>query len=166
MLIALFALTVTSATGPTGPTRSLKDFAQSCFDRAKGQAELDFCSAGEAEAKKHTVEDAEAVACFDKELTQMGMNMCAGAEFQRADRALNAAWAKAKAWTKDDSQSAKLLLESQRAWLKFRDTQCELISDENRGGSIVPLVYGKCMTGLTRQRTETLVSFAKPWDEQ
>lgn len=161
MLIAVLAL---AAANPA-PQPS-KEFVQACFERAKEQAELDFCSAGEAEAKKHTIEDAEAVACFDKELSQMGMNMCAGQEFERADKALNSAWAKAKDWVKDDPQAAKLLLESQRAWLKFRDAQCELISDQNRGGSIVPLVHGKCLTGLTRDRTEALANFAKPWDEQ
>ena len=162
MLILLFA----AAVAPTPPPQPSEEFVRACYDRAKGQAELDFCSAGEAEAKKHGIEDAEAVACFDKELSQMGMNMCAGQEFERADKALNAAWSKAKGWVKDDPQATKVLLESQRAWLKFRDAQCELISDQNRGGSIVPLVHGKCLTSLTRERTEALANFAKPWDEQ
>ena len=161
MLIAVLAL----AAADPAPLPST-EFVQACFERAKGQAELDFCSAGEAEAKKHTIEDAEAVACFDRELSQMGMNMCAGAEYERADKAMNAAWVKAKDWAKDDPRAAKLLLESQRAWLKFRDAQCELISDQNRGGSIVPLVHGKCLAGLTKDRTEMLLNFAKPWDDQ
>jgi uncharacterized protein YecT (DUF1311 family) len=163
MFTALIALA--AATGAPASVPS-KEFVQACYERAKSQAELDFCSAGEAEAKKHDLEDAEAVACFDKELSQMGMNICAGQESERADKALNLAWAKAKDWVKDDAQAAKLLLESQRSWLKYRDAECELIADENRGGSIVPLEHGKCLTGLTKERTEALTNFAKPMDEQ
>ncbi|HVI06279.1 MAG TPA: lysozyme inhibitor LprI family protein [Sphingomicrobium sp.] len=106
------------------------------------------------------------MACFNKELTQMGMNMCAGREFERADRDLNLEWAKAKGWAKDDPQTSRLLLRSQRAWLKYRDAQCELMADEDRGGSIAPLEQGKCLTGMTRERTEALANFAKPLDQQ
>lgn len=155
MIAALFILLA-------APQEKPKSFAEQCFERAKGQAELNFCSAGQAEATKLEIADAEAVACFDREMSQMGMNRCAAEEYERADKRLNTAWAKAKASAKDDPQSAKLLLESQRSWIRFRDAQCALEADENRGGSIVPLVELLCMTNLTGDRIKALAQMADP----
>ena len=163
MLTALIALAAATPGQASSPSQ---EFVRACYERAKSQVELDFCAAGEVEAKKHRVEDAEAVICFGKELTQMGMNSCAEQEFERADKALNLAWTNAKGWVKDDPQASALLLESQRAWLKYRDAQCAFIADENRGGSIVPLEHSKCLSNLTKERTEALTNFAKPLDEQ
>ncbi len=139
-----------------------KTFAEQCFERAHGQAELDFCSAGQAEGTKHDVHDAEAVACFDREMSQMGMNQCAAEEYARADKKLNAMWSTAQSWAKSDPHSSKLLLESQRAWLKYRDAHCAMVADENRGGSIVPLVELTCLTGLTVDRTKSLSQLMAP----
>ena len=148
MIAALFLM--------VAPAETPKAFAQLCFERALSQADLDFCSAGQAEATKHEIEDAEAVVCFDREMSQMGMNRCAAEEYERADKKLNAQWAKVQAWAKDDRQSAKLLLDSQRSWIKYRDAHCAMVADENRGGSIVPLVELICMTGMTTDRTKAL----------
>ena len=155
MIAALFLLLAAAEEKP-------KSFAEQCFERAKGQAELNFCSAGQAEATKQEITDAEATACLDRELSQMGMNRCAAEEYERADKRLNTEWAKAKAWAKDDWQSARLLLESQRNWIKYRDAQCALVADENRGGSIVPLVELQCMTDMTRDRTKGLAQMTDP----
>ena len=154
MIAALFLM--------VAPAETPKSFAEQCFERAKSQAELNFCSAGQAEATKQEITDAEATTCFDREMSQMGMNRCAAEEYERADKKLNAAWAKAKDWAKDDRQSARLLLESQRSWIKYRDAHCAMVADENRGGSIVPLVELLCMTGLTRDRTEALALMMDP----
>jgi uncharacterized protein YecT (DUF1311 family) len=160
LMLSMFA----AAPAPSVPQPS-KEFLQACYDRAKTQEELNFCAAGESEAKKHELQDAEAVVCFNKELSQFGMNMCSGQEFDRADKALNFAWQKAKASTNDD-QATKLLLESQRTWLKFRDAQCASVADENRGGSIVPLVENECLVELTRDRTKQLIEFSTPEDQR
>jgi len=163
----LILLLVGASVVPAAPApRPSKEFVQACYEKAKGQAELNFCAAGEAEAKNHDISDAAATACFDRELTQSGMNMCAGEEFARADKALNEQWARAKEWAKDDAQTRTLLLASQHAWLKYRDAQCRVVADENRGGSIVPLVRSSCLTNLTRDRTKELANLIKPWDER
>lgn len=133
-----------------------KTFAEQCFERAQSQAELDFCSAGQAEATTHEIQDAAAAACFDREMSQIGMNRCAAEEYARADKKLNAQWTKALEWAKGDKLSNRLLLESQRSWNKYRDAQCAIVADENRGGSIVPLIELKCMTGMTTDRTKAL----------
>ena len=95
--------------------------------------------------------------------SQADMNRCAGAEYTRADAAMARQWALTNAAMKrrdlaDTSRGggfgyAGALLESQRAWLKFRDTQCVVEGGQYAGGSIQPMVQARCKTRLTRERT-------------
>ena len=95
-------------------------------------------------------------ACYQADQSQQAMNRCAGDANQRADAALNAQWAKVVAIYGDDAESKKLLLDGQRAWLKYRDAQCQLAALDSRGGSIWPLINSGCFASLTRQRTKEL----------
>jgi uncharacterized protein YecT (DUF1311 family) len=131
------------------------EFVAACHQRATNQAEIDFCVAGERELQVHRIQDAEEVACFDRDQSQQGMNRCAGDAYQRADKALNAEWAKVLA-AFEDAEGKKLLLDGQRAWLKYRDAHCRAAAFENLGGSIWPLINSGCLTSLTRERTREL----------
>ena len=139
---------------PTGPQPS-KEFVAACYARATTQAETNFCAAGQAESTKHEIQDAEEVACYQADYSQQGMNMCAGEAFQRADKALNAQWAKVMAG-KGDKDEDKLLLEAQRAWLKYRDAHCLASAYSSLGGSIWPMLVSGCKAELTRKRTHEL----------
>ena len=101
-------------------------------------------------------EDPEESACYERDQSQQGMNACAGEAFERADKALNAEWAKVLARYGDDAEAKKLALDGQLAWLKYRDAQCELLAYDNRGGSIWPLISSGCLAQLTRERTAEL----------
>ncbi len=95
-------------------------------------------------------------ACYAADQSQQGMNRCAGDAFQRADKALNLQWAKVAAAFANDAESKTLLLDTQRAWLKYRDGQCKLAALDSVGGSIWPLINSSCLAQLTRQRTKEL----------
>ena len=95
-------------------------------------------------------------ACYERDQSQQGMNMCAGQAYERSDKALNDQWAKALAVYGEAAESKKLLLDGQRAWLKYRDAQCDLAAFDNRGGSIWPLIHSGCLANLTRRRTKEL----------
>ena len=95
-------------------------------------------------------------ACYEADQSQQAMNRCAGDAYQRADAALNAQWSKVLAIFGTDAESKTLLLDGQRAWLKYRDAQCKLAALDSRGGSIWPLINSGCLAGLTRQRTKEL----------
>ena len=58
----------------------------------------------------------------------------------------------------DDRQPGyfETLLEGQRAWLKFRDSQCLSESFMARGGSMQPMVDAQCKAYLNDLRTEQL----------
>jgi len=152
MIAALLFATVAQPASAQPPS----EFVRSCYARAQTQAETNFCAAGEQESKTHEVMDAEETTCMDADQSQMGMNRCAGEAFQRADAALNAEWAKVMAAYKGDKDAEKLLLDGQRAWLKYRDAQCQMAAYDSIGGSIWPLINSGCLADLTRRRTREL----------
>ncbi|MEM0899194.1 MAG: lysozyme inhibitor LprI family protein [Pseudomonadota bacterium] len=101
-------------------------------------------------------------------LPQQGMNMCAFEDWQKADRALNEAWPKVRAWAKANDEATiewrpeladteDNLLKAQRAWIAYRDGHCETEGLRYAGGSIVPLIVNSCKAEMTRQRTEELI---------
>lgn len=98
--------------------------------------------------------------------TQARMNQRAGAAFARADAAMTAQWQRTHAYMKGrDARNpgrgggfgyAAALLESQRAWLRFRDTQCVIEGAEFAGGSAQGMAQATCRTRLTDARTAQL----------
>lgn len=98
--------------------------------------------------------------------TQADMNRCAQAALQRADAAMTREWqasyAKMKANDAADTSCgggfgyAAAALASQRAWLKFRDTQCVLEAGRYAGGSMQPLARANCLERLTKERAQQL----------
>jgi len=106
-------------------------------------------------------DDPEETACYKRDESQMAMNMCAGAAYERADKALNAEWQKVLAHYGDDAETKALLLDGQRAWIKYRDAQCEMAAFDNRGGSIWPLINSMCLAELTRKRTAELADLLR-----
>lgn len=102
----------------------------------------------------------------DRGANQGVMNQCAQQAWQRADTEMNEAWRVTYAAMKraDDRNTSRgggfgfpaATLESQRAWLKYRDTQCTLIAGRYQGGSMQPLVRFNCLERMTRDRTRQL----------
>ena len=99
-------------------------------------------------------------------MTQMAMNICAGRDYEAADRKLNAVWKKVSAEMKQldantDIQDGRpgyfqTLLTAQRAWLVYRDTHCRSEGYLARGGSMEPMLISGCKAQLTRARTAQL----------
>lgn len=96
------------------------------------------------------------------------MNTCAGRDFEKADAALNDAYGKALAaipeMATDDPQfNAKsweqVLRASQRAWLAFRDAECDdHVPMFWTGGSGATVDIISCKTEKTEARTKELLS--------
>lgn len=84
--------------------------------------------------------------------TQAELNACTGATFAAADRELNTLYAEMKARLRDDADTAKLLILAQRAWVAWRDAECDLAAAGVAGGSIYPTIRGQCLTELTTAR--------------
>ena len=96
-----------------------------------------------------------AMACPVEIKTQMDIDECAAADYQRADAALNAAWGPVKAHIDSYGDGAKLL-DAQRKWIAFRDAACEAESSV-WGISGWRMIMYSCLARLTRRRTEDLL---------
>ena len=99
--------------------------------------------------------------------TQSDLTLCAQIEFDTADEALNASYrktmARAQATDKDLADlgdnmvgAVEALKSAQRAWIGYRDGQCELAGFEARGGTMEPMLVAGCLAELTIKRTAEL----------
>ncbi len=98
--------------------------------------------------------------------TPIDMNRCGQVAWQRADAAMTREWQASYAAMKarDAANSSRgggfgyaaAALASQRAWLKFRDTQCVLEAGRYAGGSMQPLARSNCLERLTKERAQQL----------
>jgi uncharacterized protein YecT (DUF1311 family) len=99
-------------------------------------------------------------ACMDKAdgVTQH-MVECIDAEIKRQDARLNKAY---KALVADlNPERKKQLLQAQRAWLKFRDTNCAFYYDPE-GGTIARVQAVDCLMTMTANRATELENFKQP----
>lgn len=93
--------------------------------------------------------------------TQGEMNQCAAQERKAADDELNNLYKQITARLKDNPEARQLLVKAQRAWIGFRDTECNFSASGVEGGSVYPLIYGNCITDLTKARVETFKTYLK-----
>jgi len=91
--------------------------------------------------------------------TQAEMNICAGNEYKAADTALNRTYQQLVGML--DAEEKTQLKEAQTAWIKYRDTNCDFVADQYKGGSIRPMILGLCLADVTRNRTAELKSQIK-----
>ena len=113
--------------------------------------------------------DAEPKVDCANAMTQMDINICANEEYEAADKALNVQWAKTRKvmaeWDADiDAENrgaVDSLMKAQRAWIDYRDGQCDAVGYSVWGGTMYPAVVSGCLTELTQKRTEELKDLAK-----
>ncbi|MDL2405345.1 lysozyme inhibitor LprI family protein [Rhizobium calliandrae] len=100
--------------------------------------------------------------------TQMDMNICAQRDYDEADKALNEQYKRTRAamvatdadLDVDQKGAEEALIKAERAWVDYRDGQCEAEGFEARGGSMEPMLVSGCKATLTKQRTEELKTLA------
>jgi len=97
---------------------------------------------------------------------QVEINFCIYAEYERADAEMNRRWKKTLAITRSDpwlqqpklhgaKSDAQLLVEAQRAWLRYRDAQCNF-EERLMPGTGGPSTRSSCLATLTEERTKYL----------
>ncbi|MGI0494689.1 lysozyme inhibitor LprI family protein [Alkalinema pantanalense CENA528] len=97
----------------------------------------------------------------DKPVTQLDMNFCSAWDAEVSDRQLNRAYKQLRdQYRKQNDQHFKkrdnYLVNSQLAWIKYRDTHCQWIASRFDGGSAQPMLYSSCIATVTQQRTNEL----------
>ena len=86
--------------------------------------------------------------------TQTEMTQCAAEAYKAADKVLNQVYQQLVAKL-DDEEKAQLK-EAQVAWLKYRDTNCDFVADQYKGGTMRPMIYAGCLEDVTKKRTTEL----------
>jgi uncharacterized protein YecT (DUF1311 family) len=93
-----------------------------------------------------------------KEMVQMGMNLCAGANLDAANAELNRVYQKLMS-QQADQKSKEQLKDVERAWVAFRDKECAWeIGPQEDGGSIWPMAMDNCLQEKTDARIRELKS--------
>ncbi|MGL4320663.1 MAG: lysozyme inhibitor LprI family protein [Paracoccaceae bacterium] len=107
--------------------------------------------------------------CFDG--TQQEMNACTYAAWQAADAELNAVYADIiaglmasdAAYPPEGKSEEERLRIAQRAWVAYRDANCDVAGYPMRGGSAEPLLINECYRTMTEDRIIALISVAKDY---
>lgn len=97
--------------------------------------------------------------CDRADETQTGLNICAAEDYRIADEKLNKAYGKVRNLLGADAEARKLLQVSQRAWIAFRDAECEFATIDTAGGSTRPLIHAQCLQAMTETRTAQLDAY-------
>lgn len=89
---------------------------------------------------------------------------CAEQKRKAADAKLNASYKKLVAHLKNDAEkenfSKNQIVEAQRAWIAFRDSECALQQSLNTGTRAWKAVHGiDCRREMTEVRTQTLEQY-------
>jgi uncharacterized protein YecT (DUF1311 family) len=92
--------------------------------------------------------------CYDHAANNHAMIRCAEMEYRHYDRLLNRNYRLLMRTLPEEEQAR--LREAQRAWIRFRDLECDFEGYEMRGGSGEPLLVLGCKALLTRKRAERL----------
>jgi len=96
--------------------------------------------------------------CADAQ-SQAEMNICWGKEYKAADARLNSAYR--EFMSKLNEEEAAQLKNTQLAWLKYRDANCEFVADQFKGGSMRPMIAAMCLADVTDARAKELKSQMK-----
>lgn len=73
---------------------------------------------------------------------------------KKADAELNTVYKKLLKVLEEPEK--QLLIKAQKDWLKFRDSHCNFEAKQYEGGSIMPLMYSKCLEDCTKNRIKDL----------
>jgi uncharacterized protein YecT (DUF1311 family) len=99
---------------------------------------------------------ARAQECDRSDDSQQMMNICAAADYAAADARLNKTYQDIVG--QGDTKTNKLLQTGQRAWIAFRDAECDYSTSDSAGGSIHPMQLSECLTRLTSERIKQLTA--------
>lgn len=107
--------------------------------------------------------------------SQAAMNECFYRSYEAADAELNDVWARLIPLAKesdnlgtDDGRPGheETLRKAQRAWISFRDANCEFEGFQARGGTLEPTIVNSCLARLTSERTQQLETLLQEFGMQ
>jgi uncharacterized protein YecT (DUF1311 family) len=85
---------------------------------------------------------------------QSSLNHCADLDYQAADKKLNDTYS--KLLKKVSPQGKPRLQKAERAWVVYRDAQCEFLTSSPTPYSAQPMIHSYCLSRLTEAQTKLL----------
>ncbi|ASR09458.1 lysozyme inhibitor LprI family protein [Rhizobium leguminosarum] len=124
---------------------------------------LNICLVGAAMLLTAGAASAEDIDCNSPK-TQSDMTSCETARHEAADKALNAQYKKTRAVLAaidkdldgDMKGAEQALVKAQRAWIDYRDAECDAFGFQARGGTMEPMLVAGCLANITDKRTKEL----------
>jgi uncharacterized protein YecT (DUF1311 family) len=111
------------------------------------------CLAGAAQAKEPALYPVQDCGRY---ITQMDMNICANANAEAADTALNAVYKQVLA-SRPAPADKDGVRQAERGWIKYRDKTCaDEVGPREDGGSIWPMDMANCEQTETDKRIRAL----------
>ncbi len=102
---------------------------------------------------------AQQIDCKSNEMSNVEYQICLHKSYQAANRRLNQVYKKMVA--KVTGNERKELIEAQKTWIQFRDSNCSFEVYGSRGGTGYSGFLNQCLERMTRQRTSDLESIYK-----
>lgn len=102
-----------------------------------------------------------AESCDVLSLSQAELNECYGNAYKKTDAELNVLFRQITARLKDDEATAKLLVAAQRAWVAFRDAECDFSTSGVSGSSAHGMILAICLDKLTGKRIDDFRGYLK-----
>ena len=99
--------------------------------------------------------------CLKSTDTNSGWAECSAQEIKRQEARLSDAWRNAfDLMKKVSARGAQMLLEEQRAWVKFKDTSCTYFGSGDFGREGQVLRFGDCKARIIAGRVKSLQGLA------
>lgn len=88
--------------------------------------------------------------CMEQDSSTYGMRLCLDKEASELDRLLNKTYKRVK--SKLGKTEVKLLVKSQRDWLKYRTSNCEFAASSFLEGTAETITLMSCSNGMTAKK--------------
>lgn len=90
---------------------------------------------------------------------QSTLNECAGKDYKKSDTELNKLYKEIRSRLSDQPDTVKKLVSAQRAWIAFRDAECDFVTLNTQGGSAYGMLVSMCRDRLTQARIKEFKTY-------
>ncbi len=91
--------------------------------------------------------------------SQRDLDLCAANAYRAADKALNDTYTTITLRLKGNAAGRAKLVSAERAWVAYRDAECDFAASGVAGGSISPMIIADCRADATKQRQAQLAKY-------
>jgi uncharacterized protein YecT (DUF1311 family) len=99
--------------------------------------------------------------CDAPNRSQADVNNCYGNLYKASDAQLNALYTQIGGRLKDAKETTRLLVTAERAWVAFRDAECDFSASGVAGVPVFGMIHAICLDRLTNKRIDDYRTYLK-----